>query len=1624
MSIDRSGLSEIFSDHIGKVTDKWAIYVPVYERCFSAYRDKPVRLLEIGIQNGGSLEIWGKYFVRAKKLVGCDIDQKCRSLDFENKKISVIVGDANSDQVEKLICAKSKDFDLVIDDGSHRSSDIVRSFTRYFKYVNDGGLYVAEDLHCSYWQQFEGGIFQPLSSISFFKSLADVINHQHWGVSKTRTKLLANFNREYEISLDEETLCHIHSIEFINSMCVIRKFAPSDNHLGSRIVAGTDAVVDSAPLGLHGSLCPEFDQSTNAWSEKELSVEQELAQLIEKNNRLNQLMAERELDNSSLKNAIKEHKADYQTQNTFFRSQHDHYLRTLADRDAVFSEQIQQIQTAHEQEKQTQAQQHLLRVETLNAELNRVRLDADLHVQSSDKCEAMFKAQLHEAHLSYAAEKQALILQHGSREEASKAEILKIAQDAKALLQQTEERELFFSEQMKSAQLTYSQEKDALDQKHKSRQGVVLAELSDSREQVKFLQRQIEKQESALSAQLKNAQLIHEQLITAQELVKAKSDQLAERELEFSEKVSVLQRDATTEKAALMNAHAERTNEFARALTAERVKRYAQEDQWFATEQQIGTLTASLLNQITFFYEKRGLQLTSIFRRTNPVLDLVAHAVDEVANNLAQSHRPYLTNETIFLDQSEPLTNAAQNIRDSKMTAGQSLQVAKSLDELLALDHEEFVSIAYQTLLARKPDHSGFKNYLARLNAGTSKYEIITQLRLSKEGTSNGVQLKGLAEAMCNSDFYELMCHHDEPFVRKAYALLLGRDPDPEGLHGYLHQLREGAERINILQDIRDSSEAKSRHLSAPGLNAAITNHQRGTTLLIRVLLGLPGFARPLAESQRKVRALKNQMYALNLELKQIRSRHLEARVSDVDTDVSERMAGASAKENAFDAKWRVTQHPEAVASGINAKMRYSNWGKEQSYPPFFDAAWYLEQNPDISIGGMDPYEHYISHGKKDGRHPMFDDGWYLSEYPDVKESGMNPREHYIKHGKAEGRHPAFDEDWYLDNYPDVTHDALEHYLRHGKLEGRHPAYSPFNTDRNNYPKWILKFDTLTSEMRAEMYTRSYHYDYKPLISIVMPVYNPNTSWLEEAIESVRKQIYQNWELCIADDASTNLEIRPILERYASKDKRIKVTFREKNGHISEASNSALSLAQGEWIALLDHDDLLSEHAIFWVVDAINKYPEIRLIYSDEDKIDENGVRSGPYFKCDWNPDLFYSHNLITHLGVYHAELINKIEGFRVGVEGSQDYDLALRFIEEIEPSQIHHVPRILYHWRMHAESTAQSSESKPYAMIAGERAINEHFQRLGVDAKAELEIYGYRVRYALPQSLPLVSLIIPTRNGLKLLEQCIESILTKTTYSNYEVLVVDNGSDDSATLLYLQGLAQQSRIRVIKDNRPFNYSALNNSAVKSARGEIVGLINNDIEVISPDWLSEMVSHVLRPEVGAVGARLWYADNTLQHGGIIVSLGGVAGHSHKHLEKGNPGYQGRATLTQSVSAVTGACLIIRKSIFDSLGGLNESDLQIAYNDVDFCLRVREAGYRNIWTPYAELYHYESASRGYEDTPEKKARFEKETSYMQRRWGKALHYDPAYSPNLTLAHEDFSFAWPPRVESLTKPNSAT
>ena len=579
--------------------------------------------------------------------------------------------------------------------------------------------------------------------------------------------------------------------------------------------------------------------------------------------------------------------------------------------------------------------------------------------------------------------------------------------------------------------------------------------------------------------------------------------------------------------------------------------------------------------------------------------------------------------------------------------------------------------------------------------------------------------------------------------------------------------------------------------------------------------------------------------------------------------------------------------------------------------------------------------------------------------------------------------------------------DALYERYRHGDASTGFPGYA----------EWLARYDQPLT--REESKRRLAAMQAAPLVSVLMPTFNTPERWLRAAIESVRRQSYPHWELCIADDASSSRETRAVLAQYAAIDPRIRVALRDRNGHISAASNTALDSARGEWIALLDHDDALHPDALLHVVEAILGQPDAVLVYTDEDKIDERDQRYQPYFKPAYDPDLLLGQNFICHFAVYRASSVREAGCFREGFEGAQDWDLALRVVRSAGGDSVLHVPRVLYHWRAIGGSTALGSSEKDYASDAGTRAVAVHLREGQVSARVKPLPGGHlRIERQAPDPQPSVVIVIPTRDRVALLRQCVDSILSRTTYANYRIAIVDNGSVEPETFEYLSQATQDPRVQVIAYPKPFNYSAINNFAVAAVPSEIVALVNNDIEVISPDWLETMVAHALRPDVGAVGAMLYYPDDTVQHAGVTVGFGGVAGHAFSGAPRGSDGYMGRMRLTGQATAVTAACLLVRRQVWDEVGGLDE-DLPVAFNDVDFCLRIAARGYRNIWTPEAELYHHESATRGYEDTPEKQRRFQGEVAFMQERWGELLQADPNYNPNLALAGRPFSLAFPPR-----------
>lgn len=548
--------------------------------------------------------------------------------------------------------------------------------------------------------------------------------------------------------------------------------------------------------------------------------------------------------------------------------------------------------------------------------------------------------------------------------------------------------------------------------------------------------------------------------------------------------------------------------------------------------------------------------------------------------------------------------------------------------------------------------------------------------------------------------------------------------------------------------------------------------------------------------------------------------------------------------------------------------------------------------------------------------------------------------------------------------------------------------YDPFV--QVDYLDWLSK-----NEKKKEI---DNSLDYRPLISIVIPVYNVLPNILSECLDSILSQSYENFEVCLADDCSTNIETIKALKFYENRDKRIKVIYRKENGHISAATNSALEIARGEYIALMDNDDVLSGDALYENVLALNKNKDIDFLYSDEDKIDVNGQRCFPHFKPDYSPDTLLSVNYICHFAVIRKKIIDKIGGFSLGLEGAQDYDLFLKIVEKTD--RIHHIPKILYHWRMIPGSTSASMENKDYASDKGKLAIENALLRRGIKGHVDVDPKSLYYRVCYEYEEPLVSIIIPTKDFADVTERCLQSIYEKTTYKNFEVLLVNNRSvEDSTYELFNKFSTTYDNFKVIEADIDFNYSKINNLAAVEAKGEILVLLNNDTEVISPDWLTVMVGYAIQDHIGTVGVKLLYPDMTIQHAGIIMGLGGVASHAYIGSGREDVGAYGRLRVPYNYSGVTAACLAIRKAVFEEVGNL-ENELTVAYNDVDLNLKTLDKGYYNVLVPQVELLHHESKSRGLDTSSQKYKRFLIEQEYMFNKWGNKTTVDRFYNPNFS------------------------
>ncbi len=685
-------------------------------------------------------------------------------------------------------------------------------------------------------------------------------------------------------------------------------------------------------------------------------------------------------------------------------------------------------------------------------------------------------------------------------------------------------------------------------------------------------------------------------------------------------------------------------------------------------------------------------------------------------------------------------------------------------------------------------------------------------------------------------------------------------------------------------------------------------------------------------------------------------------------------------KSGLFNEEYYRAENLDLPLNFLDPIIHYLEYGHVEGRNPnfLFDTSWYWSRYPLIAKKKINPLYHYLTAGWKEGKNPngMFETAYYLNENPGVVGAKINPLTHFINDGVKQrcNPNPLFDTKYYIEQNKEVSllgHNPLVHYMQYGVWEGRLPAK----------PEGIL--------------------DKSLKISILVPVYNVPEKYLRACIDSVINQVYPTWELCLVDDASSEEHIGSILKEYELKDSRIKAKLLNTNAGIAGATNAAFEMATGEYVAFLDNDDELTRNALYEVVRTIHsKQPD--MIYSDECIVNKEGTFQEAHFKPDFSPDLLFCHNYITHFVTIRKSLFDHVGGLSSSCDGAQDYDLLLKVCEQTD--EIVHIPKVLYRWRTIETSTSGNPAAKSYAVDAGKTALENSLKRREIKAKvfnANLPFY-YRVKRKLLGS-PLVSILIPFRDQPEYLEKCVTSILERTGYQNFEIICVSNNSEKEETFSLIDQLsARDDRIRFIEYNQAFNYSAINNFGVGHCKGEHIVLMNNDIEIITEDWLEVMLEHSQRREIGAVGAKLYYPDDTIQHAGVIVGISGFAGHGHRFFDRKSPGYFNRLQCIQNVSAVTAALLMVKKDYYLQVAGLDEEHLGVALNDVDFCLKLMDKGYSNIFTPYAEAYHYESISRGYEDTPEKKARFKKEIFWFKKKWQNFLAIgDPYFNRNLEL-----------------------
>jgi glycosyltransferase involved in cell wall biosynthesis len=1317
------------------------------------------------------------------------------------------------------------------------------------------------------------------------------------------------------------------------------------------------------------------------------------------------------------------------------RQQIETQLLELAEREKGFSTQLREIQHAHDQQKDHQSREYTAREQAHLAQLTLAQQHIETLLLQLAERERVLSAKLQEMELVHDQQRGEESRDYAVREQVHLAQLTQARQQIETQLLELAEREKRFSTQLREIRQVHEQQKDEQRREYTAREQAHLAGLTQAQQQIETLLLQLAERERTLSAKLREMRQVHDQERGQQ------SREYAERERVYLAQLT--QARQQTEKQLLELAERERAS-FNQLREIQHVHEQQKDQQSREYTEREEAHLARAQQQI----ETLLLQLAERGRALSAKLQGMQQVHDQQSGEQSREYagREQALNAQLHAKQDELHRLTYRFVETEKAQVVAVDQLRRELDAI-----RNTYSWRWTSPLRSLAGVLVQKNLRSSKTAAPAAGEVPANDRVTTWAAQTTEMPSALSLPPINIDnrtfdmtlsctsLDELLSHHDERFVHSSYYTLLGRAPDPEGMRYYVARLRDGISKVEILAQLSLGGEGKARKVNITGLNAATRYYRLLKSPILGPLLRLMTIkAQERRNTQQKLAAIDNKLNAISVQMQQSFldiNRLIDARLKSLKTNIRgevgpnldaavgfqpEVEAEAADAALLFDTNWYLEQNPDVAAAGMNAYQHYIAHGKFEGRHPGFDKNWYLQEYPDVAAAGIDPYEHYIHHGKLEGRHPSLNRHWYLQEYSDVAEFGHDPYQHYIDHGKSEGRHPAFDRHQYLIKYSDVAGagiDPYKHYFYHGKAEGRHPAFFFGHSSKlNSFAGYeSLPFAIgLRDDGGYEISENVEEYTYIPVqrpinlaesieglaeklkFSIVVPIYNTPPTLLAAMLRSVQAQWYPNWELILIDDASTHSETQQNLA--GINDIKIVVTRLDKNQGIAGATNAGIAVAKGDFIVFLDHDDELTDDCLYELALCINR-DKSDYVYSDEDKLTPDGKFTQPHYKPSWSPDTMMSTMYTSHVSAIRRMLLKHVGGLRSEYDGCQDWDLILRVTEST--NRISHIPKVLYHWRIIPGSIATDIAAKSYVLDATKKVRLDALKRRGLSGKLEpvTQVPGYfRINYHLTGN-PLISIIIPTRDNLSVLRRCIDSIVDKSTYRNFELIIVDNGSVNTEVLGYLHKIHLSGVGKVVRHDAPFNYSDLNNIGTNNSKGELLLFLNDDTEVVTRDWLERLGGYAQLSHIGAVGAKLLYPGNDLiQHSGIL-NLEHGPGHALLKSGKDTHGYFMRGLLEYNWLAVTGACLMISREKFDLVKGFNTT-LPVAYNDVELCMKAYDAGLYNIVCQAVHLIHHESASRGLDDMdPEKMKRLKGDLRHLYKLHPKYFQYDPFHNPNL-------------------------